>query len=324
MQTAVIRAENLRRVRAAFGDEETLVASQLARKTGLSVVTVNALLEELCQSGEVEVLPPQRRGGRPSAVYRYDRTARCAFILYAYNYGNGVRLHSLTVNEFGEELYAETQDLAAVSPQTFLALLDAQTAAFPRCRELLLGLPGYQGQYGTVASDFVQFLDGAFLRKLCAHYSLHIQFYNDINAIAYGHNQSDPHPLADEVCACFPNDYPPGVGIVVGRKIYTGSNGAAGEVESLPVQTPWDKLRLCGADEIAAQIETLLRPICCLLAPAAITLYGEYLTPEIVEKIRHRLGGVEGLRCMPRLLLSRKFYEDFRAGLVCMACQTLL
>ena len=325
MQTSEIRAENLRRVRAAFAGAESLVASQIAAKTALSVVTVNAVLEALCAAGQMTRLGAQRQGGgRPSVAYRYDRACRTAVVLYAYNRGDDIHLHGLAVNEFGEVLHAEVLRQTALSGADVNAMTASLFAACPRSRRLVLGFPGFRQGAQVVPADFSTFMDAAFLGALEARHGVPLTFLNDVNAAAYGYECAGADPLVNVAALYIARNYGPGLGIVINGRVYTGTGGFAGEVGCIPVPVPWAELPHRPPETIAAQLAALLVPVCCILAPQAVTLYSEYLDEAILDRALALTAARIAPPLLPKITFTRDFSADFRAGMLAYARQLLL
>lgn len=314
-----IRNRNLTSVRAVFEHDYILVASQIAKETGLSVVTVNAILDEMCKNGEVARQGQINPGnGRPSALYRYHRQYSCGLVLFAYNSGDTIVVQSLVVNHFGEELKSATGHFSELREEHILSAIEECMTEFPQIGRLLFGLPGIE-RHGVVTSgDFASFIDDTFLKRIKESYQLDIAFINDINAAVYGHNRGSEKPYENEVGIFFPIRFPPGAGMILQGQLYLGNTGSAGEIGNLSTGILWSELFRYNEEEIAAQIYPILLSVVCVLNPGGIVLYGEYLTAGILELILNELYSALPADTLPEILLLDTFETDFRNGLIAL------
>lgn len=312
-----IRNQNLSLVRNVFTHEETLVASQIAQKTGLSVVTVNAILDEMCKGGEMEKQGLSNSGnGRPSTLYRYNRQHHCGLVLFAYNSGDRIILNTLAVNLYGEVLNEVTESYAEIGETHILNAVEGCMRAFPRTGRLVLGLPGIE-RHGVVTSgDFASFIDTAFIERIEERFRLRIAFMNDINAAVYGHYKNSEAACENEAGVFFPTRFPPGAGIILSGALYLGDTGFAGEIAYLSGPAHWSDLYRAGEEEIAKQIYPIVRSIICVLNPGRVVLYGEYLTAGILELVQNEVRSVFPAAAVPEILLLHTFETDFKNGLI--------
>lgn len=319
-----IRNQNLALVRRVFERDNEMVASRIARKAGLSVVTVNAILEEMCISGEIARQGQVSSGnGRPSALYAYNRHYSCGLVIFAYNSGDEIVVHTVVVNHFGEELQGNTESLMEIGEEHVLAAIDRAVTEFPQIRRLLFGLPGTE-RHGIVTSgDFAAFIDTAFLAKIKEQYDLGTAFINDINAAVYGHNRKAEKPCENEVGIFLPTRFPPGAGIIMKNELYLGETGYSGEVAALSGKYPWNELYRYNEEEIAQQLYPILLGMICVLNPGLVVFYGEYLTVGILERMQNRLVSLLPAAAIPEIRLLHTFETDFKNGLTAFMKETL-
>ena len=87
-----MKQENLSVLRNVFLKQHSATKPQLAKLSGLSVVTVNSLIHELLETGEViqkQMLPSG--GGRPALQYQYNGRYKMALTAYMYVCSRGKR-----------------------------------------------------------------------------------------------------------------------------------------------------------------------------------------------------------------------------------------
>ena len=124
--TMQVRQHNKTVIRQAMLCLRQATRPQLAQKTGLSQVTVSAVLAELMEKGEVEScgsVPSE--GGRPSACYRYRGERHNAGVLYTYQMEGRTLVQLEVFDLFGDRVDRASQFLGDLRPESFDALLDA-------------------------------------------------------------------------------------------------------------------------------------------------------------------------------------------------------
>ena len=79
----LIKEKNLQKLRKALRQEKTATKSRLAELTGISVVTIQSLLQILIENGEAkedEIVQPQL--GRPAVSYRFCECAELMLVIF--------------------------------------------------------------------------------------------------------------------------------------------------------------------------------------------------------------------------------------------------
>lgn len=90
---------NLNNVRQVMKRIKTATKPQLASLTKLSVVTVNSLVKELHELGElIEDLTVPSNGGRPAQTYRYNYNFSLALVMYLKDKEGQVLISATVVN----------------------------------------------------------------------------------------------------------------------------------------------------------------------------------------------------------------------------------
>lgn len=314
-----IRLENCNLIATAFCDEKILSASQIAAATGLSVVTVNAALNEMCDSGEViKNGPSKNKNGRPSLQYEYNRVYHCGAAIFAYNKNNGIEINLLVLNKFADILQSNNYEFSSIDESHILSLLDKSKADFPRIKTLLLGFPGFESNNSIQSCDFSEFLDDNFVQKIKTKYDLEVEFANDINVATYGHNKAMNEGIQNEIGIFFPKIFPPGAGILINGSIYSGSGGFAGEIGNIPVKIAWNELHLHSKAEIAMQITPFIMQFICILNPQSIVVYCEYMDESVIEKIISNVKNLLHSSYIPSIKLLDTYRDDFKNGLIHM------
>lgn len=311
-----IRRENCNKIRLAFTSDKTLIASEIAERTGLSVVTVNVVLEEMCSTGEIEKAGVNKgKSGRPSISYKYNRQYRLSLINYAYIKGNMVAVRFVVMNRFREEIYERQTEVERLDREFVLKSIGEIKELYPTVKVLILGFPGYETGKAVSSGDFINFLSAKYLEKIEKKYGMRPVFMNDINAAVCGYNKTSEKKYKNQAAVFFPKNYCPGSGIIVDGRIYTGTNNFAGEIGIMPTEIKWQELHKHGNSDIIKQVAWLLLFISCSIAPESIVVYGEYINKKVFSAIEEKLSKKLPQGYMPELILSENFDNDFKNGL---------
>lgn len=195
--TMQVRQHNKTVIRQAMLCLRQATRPQLAQKTGLSQVTVSAVLAELMEKGEVEncgSVPSE--GGRPSACYRYRGERHNAGVLYTYQMEGRTLVQLEVFDLFGDRVDRASRFLGDLRPESFDALLDAAFQETPGIRTLALGVPGQVEGEKILFCDHRALAGDSLSRRWKGRYHVPVLLENDINAAVLGYVQGLPGEVA--------------------------------------------------------------------------------------------------------------------------------
>lgn len=318
-----MKQENLSVLRAILLKEHCATKSQLAKMSGLSVVTVTSLLREL--QAQKEVMPDEELlsiGGRPAVQYRYNAQYKMALIGYMY------------VHEGKEQLFLEVQDLFQTTLNSYsykletlhMEELEAQVAKllerYPSVSVMVFGIPGTAHEGKIKIIDYPFFQSQNFFERLQHRYQIPVLLENDINAALYGYCFQQQYVEECVAGVYLPKKYPPGSAIYIRGDIYRGANHMAGELGQLPLPVDWTKENL-SEQELLSQLEMLIQTITCMVDPHALLLYCEYLPQTVLRKLLSVMRTRWKILQPPHIILRSHIHEDFSLGIKAIASRTL-
>ncbi len=294
---------------------------ELADLTGLSVVTVNALITRMLEWGEVtEDGTAPSRGGRPSARYAYRYGFRKAAVVCAHQSQGKTVIRAFVTDLGGERLWEKRDVKEEIAADSFDALLDEAVRRFPDISLIALGLPGEAWNDLVSICDFQALTGTAFLPRLRERYGLPVLFENDINAMVFGFGLRTGHSALEPLAGVyFPGNYGPGAGFLIGGRLFYGMEHCAGEIGELPVPFPWEELDYADEKQVEEQLTVLLLSICCLMAPKEIVLYGEFVTDALAGRLEEAIAGRLRRSFRVKITASRCLEEDFEKGMTGLA-----
>lgn len=315
---------NLNSVRRVMRQIGKATKPQLAALTGLSVVTINSLVRELLELGEVledELIPSN--GGRPVLTYRFNYEHSLALIIHM----NELQVEDIVfvavVNMNGDILLQEEHAFQTIFNRKMgYRMIDSKLLEYPSIKVIGIGIPGQSVEGKIIVSSHKELQGINLVGELERRYGLPVILENDVNAAVSGYCHTEQ--VTEEQCILgvyFPEKYPPGVGIHLNGKVVKGKNGMAGEIKFLPIEVNWYQ-----AMEVEAFVETvctIVQTLSAVLAPDTIVIYRERMNTEAWRRGWERYQSNHILPSSPEIILSNRFDEDFKQGLKWLTLQQL-
>lgn len=355
--TMLMKEINLNAVRQMLKRKESATKPQLSAETGLSVVTVAALVRELAERGELtEEETGPSTGGRPATVYRYDYQHSLALVMHLHEQGGVDTVFASVIDLRGEELGRDVQVFDDLDKASALDWVEGLLLAWPGVRTVAIGIPG-QAVNGTIEVSSHERLIGLRPAQLIGdRFGLPVQLENDVNAALQGWladkseaganraaeasqagqaneagqpEEADTPDEADEpengsgivLGLYFPEKYPPGLAISIDGRTVAGKKGMAGEIKYLPLGIDWGRPPQGAAfDEAACK---LAHTAAVLLAPHRIVLYGAQTEQASWSGVWKAYVDRHPLPAEPDIRWSARFAEHFAAGMRELALKAL-
>lgn len=323
--TMQVRQHNKTVIRQAMLCLRQATRPQLAQKTGLSQVTVSAVLAELMEKGEVEScgsVPSE--GGRPSACYRYRGERHNAGVLYTYQMEGRTLVQLEVFDLFGDRVDRASQFLGDLRPESFDALLDAAFQETPDIRTLALGVPGQVEGEKILFCDHRALAGDALSRRWKGRYHVPVLLENDINAAVLGYVQGLPGEVAGLTAGLyFPGRFGPGMGLALGRSPWPGRQGFVGEFHYLYGLDQWNGMDHGNPAAVEETAARYLRAVCVMAGPERVVLYGDIFRPGSAEAIRQKVEKTFYNAYGLQLEVRRDMGPDYSAGMKALALRQL-
>ncbi len=244
---------------------------QLARASGLSLVTVNRLVARLCAAGEIEpVGEVSSGGGRPVQLYRLRRAASRTALLRLSRTPTGIYGCTLEVfDPLGAVLRQEEARFAHLEATTLNSWLNnslhqRRSARHPR-RLLSICI-----EAGSLALP----------PQLCAHLSeryhcpcLRLTVADALAEAREGTATLVLRPGAAPLATLYRN----------------GERHACCRLELLPLPADWTTLDYSDHTLVEEMISRLLLTLSCTLSPESFVLYGSFWNERLQHRIRYNL-----------------------------------
>ncbi len=312
----LIKDMNLNKIRNALKELGKATKPQLAERTGLSVVTVNSLVNTLIDQGEI--IPDvtlDSEGGRPAASFRFNSNFRLVLVIYMHEYMGKDTAFYCVVNLRGEVIERSEQILNNPYMQDFDEKIEDYINNFPNINAICFGFPGAEVNQKVMVTCYDNIYDKSLSGYIKDKFNLPVVVENDINAAVLGYCHHNK--ISDSQCVIglyFPDKYPPGAGIYLNGDIYRGRSNLAGEIKYLPLGVDWETFDFNLTDALNIIVKTI-QMFMCTLNPDKIILYGENDGHTIQKLIYEKaLEEVEKIM-IPEIVISSELNADFEYGI---------
>jgi hypothetical protein len=317
--TLLIKEINLNLVRKQLLSLRAATKQQLAKLTGLSLMTVSSIISELIDNGEVaEGNSIPSNGGRPSAEYCYNGEFNHAVVFLGYQRNNHNFIRMRVINMFGDCVYSEEKYLDTVFCDSFDDMLDRAFALFAKISIIGFGLPGEEENGIVTINDYPRLVGNEFMKHCIDVYNVPVLFENDVNAAVLGYYRDNykNQPLGEALAGLyFPRLYYPGMGLIIGGEIHYGKQNFVGEFGRLPIGIEWDHLDYSNKAVIYDSISRLLSIVICTIAPEKLVLYGDFFSDEDAAHIKASTESLLQGSFIVDLEVKSNFEADYEYGL---------
>lgn len=315
-----LRRKNLDLLREALRKLRQASKPKLAGETGLSVVTVNALMQTLLEEHEAEPLEEAVSiGGRPARQYRFCGERRMALACYLYEEGGRHKMMVFLVNLLGEiveqrEIYPEE-----VTKEIFPANLQPIVKEYPRIALAVVGMPGTEVNGTLEAVDYPALKGMPFSKWLSAELNRPVYFTNDIHAAVAGSGNLFGKTVVEEtvIGVCWPKNDPPEAGILLRGKLYRGRDGIAGELGHR-FQKEWQPPR----DPVREAVRVVVL-MTRTWNPHGMILYHESLGMGDLPRIMELCSREIPAKFLPTIVIRPNILEDYGQGVYALAVELL-
>ncbi|MDD6812356.1 MAG: ROK family protein [Lachnospiraceae bacterium] len=325
MSGNLIKDENLKLLRDVLRKEKEATKSQLAEKTGLSVVTIQSLMKTLLEEGEAlegETIQPKL--GRPAVSYRYYERARLALVIYMYEKNKMDTAVYQVCDLYGNCMEKREKSMHEVTQKSYDTMIEAMIEKYPAICIIALGLPAVAREGFILASDYPKLVETDLGAYLQGKFGKEVLIENDINAAVFGYAVSGEKNQTGCTAGIYmPRKYPPGAGICIDGKVQRGRNGMVGEIALLPPEIDWRHFSYekKAVEEFLVQA---MKALFCLYNPDRIVLYSEIMGKELLSKLQQACTKPIEKLLIPEIEIKKGLNEDFETGMVQLALREIL
>lgn len=321
----LVKAGNLNILIRALKEKRVATKPQLSELTGLSVVTINSLVNVLLNNGEIiegDSLPSG--GGRPASSYIFNSEYKLALVIYMNEYNGKNTAYIAVINLYGEIIEKQEKIMTEINIDSFDHIIEKMLLKYPKISVISFGMPVVEVEGKLLISDYKELENTYFTSYIKEKFNLPVLIENDINLAIDGYcfsNGLSKGKIA--IGIYFPNNYPLGAGIYINGKIYKGRNGLAGEIKYLPHnKIDWESFDY-NIDKIKEIIVRTILSFNCMYNPDIIVIYSENIDESIIEEVRSNCDSEIEKAMMPEIIISKEINRDFEIGIKHIALKEL-
>lgn len=305
----LIRQQNLNRLETFMFEKGSAIKAEMAKETGLSVVTINALVKQLVEANILlEGEAVQQPLGRPALNYAFNYDLQHDLLLSIQEEKTAdnrkLILFGQIVNLKGTVKYEAKRPFNKVDLNELLTHVQHFLKQAENLAQIGLSLPGkiYQG---VVVSSWGNLFDGWNIEAALATLTdIPVRIQNDAHLMTIGYSRLHHLSLDNTVVGIFyPENSMPGISIFSQGTLVEGRHNLAGEAKYLPhlidAQPPADE------QAMTESVLEILAIYNAVIAPDAFVVSAGPLSRLPIEKslLPHQIN-------IPAIY----FVEDFQAS----------
>lgn len=316
MTVKKINMELIRTTLKGLGDA---TKPEIAKATGLSVVTCGTILNELLDKGEIiELKRDPSSGGRPATRYQYNADYAHILCLYTRTEGHQNYLCYEVCNLMGDDLESRQITYQAITLEVIEDEIERLLIRYPQIKAAGIGVQGVVHQ-GVIGVCDISCLERVEIEKhLREKYQIEVYAENDMNMITYGYYQKQNYSEEKNMAFIyFPKDNYIGAGIMVRGHVVKGSTNFAGELSFLPFNVERQE-QIAHFNETQSMIPLAAHTIATIEAvinPELILVAGECIQKEDLSPIKTYLNEIIPPKHQAKLVYREFIHEDYMDGL---------
>ena len=310
------RQQNLQAILNLLDKYDRLSAKELSNYTGLSIVSINKLLEVLITSSNIIAIDYLNTRGRRAKIYRLNYDTIDLGIVQLEEINNKIQAtYSLT--DLSGKILLKKSNNAAITSISQLTKFISQETNKHKPEKIIIGVPGAELNGYLQLSD-VESLRGINL-SLAIRTATNVEtiVVNDANATTFGAATELNQSGNTAVGLYFPKNSGPGVGIVINNQLINGADGLAGEIEYSTVD-----IHNSPSQQIISHIQNIIS----FLNPHLILVYADKLalTDLQIDQIKQTVHRNLPLHEKYKLDFDRNFESDYLTGLTTIGRKNIL
>lgn len=322
-----VKRINTELVRATLKRLKLATKPEVAKATGLSVMTCGTILNELLATGEVlEQQVDPSSGGRPAIRYEYQANYAQIVCLYARTEGNEHFISYQVCNLLGECLEENTIYYDEITYDVYEQQLERLKDVYPAIKVAGIGVQGvvHEGVIGVCDIKRLEKVD--IVSKLEDKLKIDIVAQNDMNLITYGYYQKQEDESPKNIAyVYFPDGNYMGAGLIVNGQVVKGETNFSGELSFLPLGILRSE-QLEQFKQPDTMVKLAAKSIASLIAiinPAVIVLAGRCVKEEDLKRIESEVKTMIPGVHMPTLKYRHDIHADYMNGLKTLTLEQL-
>lgn len=314
-----IRENNLIKIKKLFFKKKKALTAELAKETGLSVVTVNSLIKQLVKEAIVtEGMLVKQSLGRPAISYSFNYDRRHYLFLsiqeeLTENKRTLIIVSSIT-NLAGEQKEQKKFDFTNPSLLLLISITKRLISTGYVFEKIGLSIPGKLFN-GEIVSSWEGLLNNwEIIDKLEQATGLTVVSQNDAHLLTIGYSIKKNFMTTDTIVGIFyPMESMPGITILSQGRLIEGVKNSAGEAKYLPflLDKPCPKNEL----ELATNLSHIIDLYNVVIAPNSFVISLNSTHSKILLEIIKQSDSLNKQLNKPNILFTDEFQRTISLGL---------
>ncbi|HBO55946.1 MAG TPA: hypothetical protein DD625_03165 [Leuconostoc mesenteroides] len=309
-----LRFQNINSVIAILNKQAPLKASKIAEISGLSVVSVNKILNDLSAVNMISInSDTERTGGRFAKSFALDYDAHQILVIQIAEQHKIMTATATITNLKGDAVTKPIDKTVVTLSDLTNLILKVLSDSEAKLRGIVIGIPGAISNDIITNADMTSLIGINLKESVEKLTGIDTFVMNDVNAMIYGAepklvNNADYLAQVTNIALYYPELSKPGAAIMINGKILNGANGLAGEIMHSSPYTLSD--HLTHEEQIIQDVQNVL----ALFDPDHIVLYHTRAT--LTEKIIEKCQALRDNHQRTRMIVGDDPTADFREGLI--------
>jgi hypothetical protein len=316
----LIRQKNSEKLRALLFSKRKAIKAEMAKDTGISVVTINSLVKELVEDNIFLEGPfIQQKTGRPAVEYVFNYDKSFYLLLSIQEKQSPERNRKLEivakiVNMDGVEKVSDVIEFSDIKIETLLTIIEKYIQGSYEIGKVGLAIPGKIFE-GTITSSWENAFDGWNIeKKLKKMTDIPIKIQNDAHIMTMGFCvENNLHKNASVVGIFYPEKSMPGITLVSNGALIEGQKGLAGEAKYLPILM--DKAAPDTGLELARNLSDIIAIYNAVIAPSIFVVSSETVDENILKQAIEANYYLSRQPNKPKIYFDLHFQQSMTFGL---------
>lgn len=315
-----IRRKNSEKLRTMLFIKRKAVKAEMAKETGISVVTINSLVTELVKKNIFLEGPLiQQKTGRPAVEYTFNYNRSFYLLISIQEKKSAERKRELeiilkVVNMDGIEKVSEVIDFTDMSIEHLLSIIQKYIHGEYEISKIGLALPGKIFE-GVITSSWEDVFNGWNIgQELKRITDIPIKIQNDAHIMTIGFCVKNNLFINESVVGIFyPEKSMPGITIFSNGALIEGQKGLAGEAKYLPILM--DKAAPDTETELAYNLSEIIAIYNAVIAPSIFIISSENVEDKMMRQTIENNKNLSRQRNKPTIYFDQNFQQSVTDGL---------
>ena len=331
--TPEVKQLNKEKIRKEIQNCEECTKAEIARKTELSIVTCNTLLNEMLKDEEIVYAAEEEirsgRPGRPASQYVYNKDYMHVLGIYVDDILDYYKIEYVVANSLGEELKREEILKDEITYDMVEAVIEKVLEEDSMIKRVAFGIPGIVDNDIVEECD-VETLNGVNIRQnIRDKFGLETNVRNDMEFISYGINNNMELESGNLATLFFTREEGTyvGAGLVIDGKVLHGASHYAGQLsciaEAFGISKKKQNNMIHDREQFCDLVFKMVMIVIGTMNPEKIVLMGNDIEKADIFKVLDSCSKIISEKNIPDLIVDNNIEQNYLDGLTSFALNKL-